>query len=390
MRLHCGSFAGHRAALACTSLLLTLAACGSEESIIPPGPPGTLVVSVATSGADADADGYFVIVDSGPAQTLAANGSTIFEDVPSGEHMLAVGGVSGNCSVADGATRTVTVMPDDSTEVVLEISCVLRRLAYQGIVGANADIYTVNSNGTGVTRLTTGARFDGFPAWSRDGTHIAFTSDRDGNLELYVMAADGSDVQRLTNDPRPDQSPAWSPDGKRIAFVSARAGGDSVEIYVMDLDASNVKRVTTASAEESTPSWSPDGSRIIFTSMRDGRRQVYAMNADGTDQHRVAASAGNDGLARFSPDGSRIVFQSDRDGDNEIFAMNADGAGVTQLTRNSGIKDEAPDWSSDGSRILFHSDRGGEWAVYTMKSDGSAVTRVTAEPSDAKYPAWMP
>ena len=390
MRHEHGPLASPLTALTWAGAVLAIAGCGNERRITPPGPPGTLVVSVTTTGPDADADGYRVALDGGPTQSLGPNGGTTFEDVPSGDHTLEVGGVSGNCTVAEGATRPVTVVADDTTNAELQVTCALRRVAYQGMEGSNFDVYTANSNGTGVERLTTSPAFDGFPAWSSDGSRIAFTSDRERNLELYVMEANGSNVRRLTNDPRPDQSPAWSPDGERIAFVSGRAGGDSIEIYVMALDGSNVSRLTGASAQESTPSWSPDGARILFTSARDGRRQVYVMNADGTEQHRVTQSSGNDGLARFSPDGSRIVFQSDRDGDNEIFVMNADGAAVTQLTRNSGIRDEAPDWSSDGSRIVFHSDRGGQLAVYSMKPDGSAVTRVTAEPSDARYPAWMP
>ena len=222
------SLGSPRAPLACAALALALAGCGSDNSIIPPGPPGTLVVTAVTTGPDADANGYRVAVDSGPAQSLGTNGSTTFEDVPSGEHTLVVGGVSGNCSVTDGATQRVAVTPDDSTQLQLQVTCSLRRLAYQGLTGENSDIFTVSSNGTGVKRLTSGSSFDGFPAWSPDGARIAFTSGRDGNLELYTMAADGSDVQRLTNDPRDDQSPAWSPDGKRVAFSSERAGGDSV------------------------------------------------------------------------------------------------------------------------------------------------------------------
>lgn len=374
----------------CAAMLLALAGCGSDGGITPAGPPGTLLVTAVTSGTDVDANGYLVSLDSSPQQALGANGSTTFETVPSGDHILDVGGVSGNCTVANGATQSVVIAPDDSTTVALEVTCVLRRIAYQGRMGESVNVYTANSNGTGGKRLTNGTSFDGFPAWSPDGSRIAFTSKRDGNLELYSMAADGSNPQRLTNDPRADQSPAWSPDGKHIAFISERSGGDSVEIYVLDLDGSNVRRLTRASAEESTPSWSPDGSRIIFTSMRDGRRQVYVMNADGSEQHRVTQSAGNDGLARFSPDGSRIVFQSDRDGDNEIFVMNSDGAGVTQLTRNS-VDDGAPDWSSDGSRIVFHSKATGTYAIYTMKPEaGSTVTLVTANPADSKYPAWIP
>ena len=112
--------------LLCAGVVLLLAACGSGDDLIPPGPPGTLVVSAATTGPDADANGYRVSLDSGPAQTLGTNGSTTFEAVPSGEHTLLVSGVSGNCDVTGGATQTVAVVPEDSTTIELQVTCSLQ------------------------------------------------------------------------------------------------------------------------------------------------------------------------------------------------------------------------------------------------------------------------
>jgi hypothetical protein len=96
----------------------------------------------------------------------------------------------------------------------------------------NEEIYSMNADGSGQTRLTTNPARDYGPYWSPDGGKIVFQSERDGNSEIYVMNADGTGQQRLTTNPAVDSSPAWSPDGSKIAFHSNRNG--NFEIYVMD------------------------------------------------------------------------------------------------------------------------------------------------------------
>ena len=93
------------------------------------------------------------------------------------------------------------------------------------------------------------------PTWSPDGSRIAFDSERDGNLEVYVMNADGTGQTRLTDNPAADGVPAWSPDGSRIAFMSNRDG--DYEIYVMNTDGSGQTRLTVNSAADVAPAWSP-------------------------------------------------------------------------------------------------------------------------------------
>jgi len=91
-----------------------------------------------------------------------------------------------------------------------------------------------------------------------------------------VMDADGSNQTRLTRDPADDSGPAWSPDGSRIAFMSYRDRND--EIYVMDADGSNQTRLTRDLANDIGPAWSPDGSRIAFESYRGRRPSLLAWN----------------------------------------------------------------------------------------------------------------
>ena len=147
---------------------------------------------------------------------------------------------------------------------------------------------------------------------------IVFVSTRDGNDEIYSMTPAGASQTRLTNNAAIDTLPAWSPDGTRIAFNSTR---DSIppfivsdEIYVMNADGTNQTRLTNNGAGNLAPAWSPDGSRIAFQSNRDGNNEIYVMNADGTNPVNLTNNAATDVQPTWSPDGSRIAFVSFRDG----------------------------------------------------------------------------
>ncbi len=149
----------------------------------------------------------------------------------------------------------------------------------------NPEIYTVNPDGSGLARLTNSDVGDIAPAWSPDGTRIAFGcgigAETDGGFrtvgprDICVMDADGRGSVCLTNDPVADGEPTWSPDGSRIAF---RRAGD---IYTMKPDGTEVTRLTTV-ASASEPDWSPDGTKIAFTSRRGLGREIHVMDADGT------------------------------------------------------------------------------------------------------------
>jgi len=263
------------------------------------------------------------------------------------------------------------------------------RIAFVSDRDGNREIYVMNADGTGQTRLTNNPAWDGSPAWSPDGSKIAFHSDRDGDAEIYVMNVDGTGVSRLTNNPAWDGDAAWSPDGTKIAFDSNRDGND--EVYVMKADGTGQARLTNNPAEDGGPAWSPDGSKMAFYSDRDGNMEAYVMKADGTGQTNLTNNPAWDRGTSWSPDGSQIVFHSDRNGDPmEVYVMNADGTGQTRLTNNPAY-DGYPSSSPDGSQIAFQSDRdGGVMEIYVMNTDGTGQTDLTDNTALDILPAWSP
>lgn len=291
--------------------------------------------------------------------------------------------------------------PAVSTSMTSTASVNLPRIVFSSQQDRNTELYLMNADGSGQTRLTNNLFWDSEPTASRDGKRIAFVSDRDGNDEIYAMNVDGSDVMRLTNDPAKDGMPAFSPDSTQIVFFSERDG--NVEIYRMNADGSDPINLTNNPALDHFPSWSPDGKQILFNSARDGyaslnevldpNGEIYVMNADGSGQTRLTDDGGNNGRPLWSPDGKMILFDTDRSEPAEVYVMNADGSGQTNLTRNDLTHNGQANldgWSPDGKQIAFSDDVNGDGDIYVMNADGSNLTKITHNPGNDIWAAWLP
>ncbi|HJS42922.1 MAG TPA: Ig-like domain-containing protein [Gemmatimonadales bacterium] len=157
--------------------------------------------------------------------------------------------------------------------------------------GGKFQLYSIErSNLSQLARLTqqTDTTTAHDPAFSRDGSRIAFVSQRDGNPEIYVMNADGRGVTRITNDPQADGRPVFSADGQSLVFHSSRTAGKQ-QIWSVNLDGTGLTQLTRDSLNLS-PSVSPDGQTIAYVSLRDKNYDIWLMARDGSNQRRFTVS----------------------------------------------------------------------------------------------------
>jgi TolB protein len=256
------------------------------------------------------------------------------------------------------------------------------------VFGNHDDIWTINADGTDLTRLTNfeGPDFD--PSWSPDGTRIAYRSEHGDDPEIWVMNADGSDQHRLALG----LSPAWSPVGSKIAYsspgkilcppVPPGRGLECTGLSIMNADGSDQHRVPNADGGE-YPTWSPDGKRIAFNSNLTGNHVMYIVDADGSNLVDLSA-VGEGWQVDWSPDGSSIIFASGRDqtadGYDDIYVMRPDGSDIRRLTN---LKAYTPAWSPDGEHIVFSAP-----GLFVMNPDGTGVTPLPTNVGETALPDW--
>jgi TolB protein len=185
------------------------------------------------------------------------------------------------------------------------------------------------------------------PAWSANGSRIAFSSSRSGDSEIWVCDASGGGLRKLTSFRGPDVAPTWNPrTNAQIAWASGRTG--LPQIYTMDLDGANIQRMTDGGYAVS-PSWAPNGQFLTFSWNRKygpgapGGQDIYVMDIASKRWLQLTHGAGSNDFPSWAPDGRHIVFERAIGGHSQIWSMLADGTQQHQLTHSG--RNFMPNWS---------------------------------------------
>ena len=262
-------------------------------------------------------------------------------------------------------------------------------------------------------------------------TRITYVVKKGKRYELQVADADGFGAQTVLASNEPIISPAWSPDGTRLAYVSFER--KKPVVYVQSLTTGNRQTVANYWGSNSAPAWSPDGKRLAVTLTKDGGSQIYLINADGSGAPtRLTHSTAIDTEANFSPDGKSIIFTSDRGGSPQIYRVSTaggqaqrltfegsynvspryspDGKSFTFIQRHGGLfsvavqdfklgqvqvlttggTDESPSFAPNGKMILYANVVRERGILAAVSSDGRVKQRFTEDAGDVREPSWGP
>ncbi len=286
------------------------------------------------------------------------------------------------------------------------------------------DIWSINTDGSELTRITKDKTNELAPRPTSDGKNIVFVSTAGGDHAIWSMDINGENKRRLTSGGTGDWFPAMNPDGKEVVFVSTRLGqGD---IWTIDAGGKKYHRLTYTDLPEFSPAWSPDGSKIAYVTNKGGEFDIWIMDRDGKNKRQLTKGISDKNWgARFSskkiletagyyhlswhPDGTKILFTewgydkkesyiSILEFDEKVIdRLEADGTSIPEYTligerelTKGEWEDFAPSFSPDGISLTFSSNRSGNWDIWSMEFNGENLRQLTKGDDDELAPVYSP
>jgi Tol biopolymer transport system component/imidazolonepropionase-like amidohydrolase len=232
---------------------------------------------------------------------------------------------------------------------------------------ALGDIYVMPVGGKPVN-LTRDAALDIDPAWSPDGSQLAYSSDKDSeHLQLWIHDMKSGQSRRVTSLTTQPQGAAWSPDGKRIAFFNVDGMWRVAQMSVVDVGSGEVTKVHDSLPQPGAPAWSPDGKRLAIAGIapmtkrfREGTNQILTMSSTSLNDDKWFApvpmlsidSRGNCGPA-WSPDGTKMA--AIYEGVLAVWPVSASGEPVGPPRHITSESAHSPSWQGDSRHVLYQS-----------------------------------
>jgi dipeptidyl aminopeptidase/acylaminoacyl peptidase len=232
-------------------------------------------------------------------------------------------------------------------------------------------IYLMDADGANQSRISTSLAVDQHPAWSPDGSQIAFSR----NGDIWTMDADGTDQSNVTDTPFVHETePSWAPDGERLVFL-----GDAT-LKIINLTDSTILDLGMYGV---SPAWSPDGGRIAFTD--PSVPTLRMMNSDGSNVVAIAEPFATACCPDWSPDGTQLAIAGIGGLAGPVKLVDECGGNAYTLPLPAGSQAIDPAWSPDGSKLVTWVDN----AIMIMNADGSGQQVIA---SDAYFGGvdWQP
>jgi TolB protein len=222
-------------------------------------------------------------------------------------------------------------------------------------------------------------------------SRIAFVYAGRGSKEILTVDFDGENVQRITSDGSIALSPAWSPDGSRIAYTSYRSGMPI--LYERDLRSGRDRVISDRDGVNITPSYSPDGRLIAFGAYLGGNTEVVTYDRERSCcfEQQTRGRRYDSLSPTFSPDGRQIAFVSNRLGEPHVYVMTLGGEArlISEYVYGGRGYNTSPDWSPRGSHIAYHS-RIGNIHQLVIAEMSSGTRRFLTNAGNNEDPSWAP
>ena len=290
--------------------------------------------------------------------------------------------------VQDKTTRqTASVPTSKSIASPSQHSYVKWLLASLLVIGLTAAVFlllrksneqTVIATLPKLSQLTFAEGIEQYPAWSPDGSQLAFSGEVGGVRKIFLKRLETGDETQLTRGPNDDIQPAWSPDSQTIIFARSRQAGEKLQPGDVfgAFEGGDIWSINVLNGKEDqtidnafNPAYSPDGKMIAFDASWVGPHRIWIADSQGHNAQQVSSDTSEDVnhvRPRWSPDGSRIVFQN-----IERTKFNVRVADVAQRklswVTNDLFNNLNPVWSQSGKFIYFSSDRGGGYNVWRVR-----------------------
>jgi len=253
------------------------------------------------------------------------------------------------------------------------------------------EIYFADYDGANARRVTVSKTLNVAPAWSPDGQALAYSSWRPagqfGTFQDVIISYIYKGVRETPANGNPEKQnylPAWSPDGTKVAFTLSQGGNQ--EIYVINRDGTGLRRLTNSPDIDTSPTWSPTGTQIAWVSGRSGNPQVYIMNADGTGQQKLTNESWADRPTWSRPPFNEIAYAARSGAGFDIKVYSFASGQATKITDGIG-SNESPAFSPNGRHLAFVSTRNGKAQIFTIDRDGKNLRQITREGNNG-YPNW--